>query len=118
MLNLKLVTMKNVDVKNNTINASEMTTEEQIAMYKKSILDTKEELDEMYTESNYIGSKVGGHPCSCTEDEFLPDENQWEPGHTCDLHKDLEYVEHTILCAKEYLANLERSLAIAEYQPL
>ncbi len=102
----------------NDIKAYQLNKEEQIAMYKKSILDTKEELDEMYTESKYIGSKLGSHPCSCTEAEFLPDENQWEPGYTCAVHKELEYIEHSIACSTEYLANLERSLAIVEYQPL
>ena len=27
--------------------------------------------------------------CECTEPEFLPDENQWEPGHMCKFCFDL-----------------------------
>ena len=27
--------------------------------------------------------------CQCTEPEFMPDENQWEPGHMCKFCYDL-----------------------------
>jgi hypothetical protein len=102
----------------NDIKAYQLDAEEQAVMYKKSIMDTKKELSDLNTCHKNISSRLVGAKCSCTEAEFLPDENQWEPGHTCAVHKELEYIDHSIACSTEYLANLERSLAIAEYQPL
>ena len=117
-VNLKFITMITIKSWSEPISASQLDAEEQAEMYKKSIMDTKKELSDLNACHKNISSRLVGAKCSCSEAEFLPDENQWEPGYTCAVHQELEYVEHSILCAKEYLANLERSLAIAEYQPL
>jgi hypothetical protein len=118
MLNLKSTTMITIKSWSEPINASQLDAEEQVVMYKKDIMDTKQELSDLDSCMKNVGSRLVFDECGCTEDEFLPDENQWEPGHTCAVHQELEYIEHSIACSTAYLANLERSLAIVEYQPI